>query len=99
MIIMTDVKERYGVEPMTFEEEMTLWKEHPNLAQTRNSKIMLCETFEKIRGLAEQMNRYSKTIPEEDNDYHAKLVKNLADKMDALWHEMDETIYNAIYNP
>lgn len=96
---MKNVKERYGVEEMTFEEEMKLWEEHPNLARTRNSKIRLCETFEKIRDLAEHMNCYSKSIPEEDKEYHSMLVKNLADEMEKLWQKMDSTIYNAIYYP
>ena len=96
---MTNIKERYGVNDMTFEEEMKLWEEHPNLARTRNSKIRLCETFEKIRGLADSMNNYSKSIPEEDNEYHSMLVKDLADEMEKLWQKMDSTIYNAIYYP
>ena len=96
---MTNVKERYGVNPMTFDEEMKLWEEHPNLARTRNSKIQLCETFEKIRALAEQMNRYSKTILEEDNDHHSQLVQNLADTVEKIWKNMDKDIYNAIYYP
>lgn len=91
------MKERYGVEDLTFEEELKLYEEHPNLARTRSSKIRLVETTEKIKGFADQLNGYCKCIPELDEDHHSKLVKEFADKMESLWREIDKTVYDMVH--
>ena len=94
---MENVKELYGIEPMTFEEEMNLWKEHAPIAKTRNNKKRLVLTFEKLRNIANYMIDYSKTIPEEDIAEHARLVEKLTLDVIGLTTKIDDTIYHDIY--
>ena len=94
---MTDMKKRYGVDNLTFEQEMNLWKDNKALAITRQSKIRLVDTFERMKELAEHMAEYCKTIPEEDNENHANLCRNFADTIESLKREMDKKINDAIY--
>ena len=96
---MIDVKKEYGIDPMTFEEEINFWKTNPNKAMTRNNKVRLHKAFQQMKELAEYMEGYCKCIPEEDDEHHAQLVKNLTERMESLYRKLDEDIFNAIYHP
>ena len=94
---MKTMKERYGVEDLTLEQEATLAKERPYEFRTRHSKIRLVNSFEQIKNMAENMIQYCKHIPEENNEAHSERVYKLAEEMSKLYKQMDTTIEEAIY--
>ena len=78
---MVDTKRDYGIEPMTFNEEMELWKTNPSKAQTRNDKIRLHNALKSIMSEAEALIDYVKGIPEDDEEHHAEIVKAFTDEI------------------
>ena len=94
---MENVKELYGIEPMSFDEEMALWREHEYKAQTRNNKVRLGVAFQKMMKDAEHLAEYSKRIPEEDNAEHAQKVAELTEVMERIEKEIGNEFYRIVY--
>lgn len=91
------MKNEYGVEVMSFDDEMKLFKEHPSLHKTRLAKTRLGVAFRKMANNANYMIDYCKSIPEEDEEAHADLVQNFAIAMEILEENMVKIIENCIY--
>ena len=81
---MENVKERYGIEPMTFAEEIELAKKHSAQARTRNNKRRMVIALENIAFLANNYIEYVKEIPEEDNETHASKVAELTELFESI---------------
>ena len=81
---MVDTKKEYGVEPMTFNEEMELWKTNPSKAQTRNDKIRLHHALEAILSESRALIDYVKNIPEDDEAHHAEIVKAFTEEIESI---------------
>ena len=91
------MKNEYGIEPMTFDEEMNLFKKCPSLHKTRNAKVRLGVAFRKMENVSKHMIEYCKEIPEEDSEDHANRVSKFATAMEILVDYMNKTIDEAIY--
>lgn len=72
------VFERYGIKPMTFDEE---WNQPKNARQTRRNKMKIVDTCEFARRVLETIERRAITAPELDDSEHAALVQELTDKV------------------
>lgn len=70
--------ERYGIKPMTFEEE---WNQPENAKQTRRNKMEIIDTCEAARRMLETIERRARMAPELDDSNHVALVQELADKV------------------
>lgn len=72
---MNTMKEKYGVDDLSFAEEIKLAKEKPFEARTRNNKIALGNDLEKIAEYARAYANKARCIPEENSAEHAELVE------------------------
>lgn len=70
--------EKYGVEEMTFDEEIELAQNHPAQARTRSNKIRMQMHLDKIQNSLDEYREMFKSIPEEDDEQHSELVDELA---------------------
>lgn len=78
--------ERYGIKPMTFEEE---WNQPENAKQTRRNKMKIIDTCEAMRRTLETIERRVRTAPELDDSNHAALVQELADKVKEVYKAIE----------
>ena len=78
-----DMKEMYGVEELSFEEEIELVKNHPDKARTRSSKIVMQNNLNVMQRQINEYREKFKRIPEEDDEKHAELVARLADEINS----------------
>ena len=81
---MVDTKKEYGVEQMTFNDEMELWKTNPAKAQTRNDKIRLHHALEAILSESRALIDYVKNIPEDDEAHHAEIVEAFTEEIESI---------------
>ena len=72
---MNTMKEKYGVNDLSFAEEIKLAKEKPFEARTRNSKIAIVNDLEAIAECAHAYVNKARRIPEENSAEHAELVE------------------------
>ena len=81
---MVDVKEAYGIEPMTFDEEIALWRNHESQAQTRNNKRRMITSLRHIADMCIYYENIFKLIPEEDEPIHSNRVDLLREELDRI---------------
>ena len=94
---MNNTKELYGIEPMTFDEEMALWREHEAQAQTRNNKRRMCVALDKLAKAIECQREYVKHIPEEDKAEHAQKVNDLTTFIEHIEKEFGDGFFRIVY--
>ena len=87
--------EKYGVEAMTFDEEVALAENHPAMARTRSNKIRLQMQLDTIQRSIDEYRERFRNIPEVDEEYHAELVNRLADKIQSCMLDFT-TAYDSI---
>ena len=87
---MSDFFEKYyGIELMGLVEEANLPKARK---QTRNNKIKSIDELDWIIQIAKQELKYCRMIPEEDDQKHANLVQELANRIHSAYVAMDEVL-------
>ena len=77
----------YGLKPLTFKEE---WDLPQNVRQTSNNKIKIIDTCDGAIRLIDTIKYRAKGAPELDDDRHAALVQELADKVEAFYKALDD---------
>lgn len=95
---MENVKEKYGIEPMTFDEEMNLWRDHEWMAQTRNNKRRMIDALNKIAAESRALIETIKAIPVEDEVKHAMLVDALCVDIESLQKELADVYDKHAYS-
>lgn len=76
----------YGLKPMTFAEEINA----PDpVRKTRNNKVSMVGDMMWIQKIAAQLERYAKSIPEDNDEKHAELVQELHDSMHDAYLAME----------
>lgn len=80
---------RYGLTPMTFEEE---WNAPEPIRRTRANKMRMVDYCDGAIRLLEQLSRYAVTIPEKDNTEHAEAVDALTHEAKKAWMQADEAV-------
>ena len=80
-----DSFKKYGIEPMSFLEEMALPKP---VNQTRNNKVQIIEDCRMIAEMAKELIEYTKIIPTLDDEKHANLVQGLAERIHSVRIQM-----------
>lgn len=70
--------EYYGIQQLTFEEELN---QPENAKQTRRNKMEIIDICESARRTLETIKRRVRRAPELDDPNHAALVQELADKV------------------
>lgn len=78
--------EKYGIKPMTIEEECNQPK---NAKQTRRNKMEIIDTCEFARRTLETIERRAVLAPELDDSNHAALVQELADKVEEAYKAIE----------
>ncbi len=78
--------EKYGIKPMTFEEE---WNQPENAKQTRRNKMEIIDTCESVRRTLETIERRARMTPELDDPKHAALVQEFADKVNEVYKAVE----------
>ena len=96
---MINEKEHYGITPMTFEEEMKLWEEHPSEARTRNNKRIMIQCLEGMSMYINSCIEYVKHIPEENDEKHADKVAELANLFDNAYKDLYLGFDRIVYIP
>ena len=81
---MVDLKETCGVDDLTLDEVIELCKKHPYKARTRTDKISLYNSLEAIIAEANNLLPYCKSIPEEDEEKHSKIVHEFAEEIRSI---------------
>ena len=94
---MENVKELYGIEPMSFEDEMNLWRWHEHKAQTRNNKRRMVIAMNKLIKDANYMINYAKSIPEVDDEKHASLVEELTQCFESIERKLGNDFTRIVY--
>ena len=79
----------YGINPMTFEEELNMPKAEK---QTRNNKIKMIGELEWIVRIANQEISHIRMIPEDNNQDHADLVQKYADIIHTAYVAMKDVL-------
>jgi ribosome-binding protein aMBF1 (putative translation factor) len=86
--------EYYGLEYMTFEEELN----QPQYSkQTRQNKMKIINASKFTRDLLESLENRIRRAPELDDKAHADLIQRVADKVNDIYKDVIET-YNIGYN-
>ena len=83
------LKNCYGMEPMSLEEEINLPK---SVKQTRNNKIKIIDRLALDMRNIESLIDDARRIPECDDAKHAALVQKLTDAI----MEIDDAVYKAM---
>ena len=68
---------KYGIEPLSFEEEINLPMARK---KTRNNKIKMVDMCESIIKYATWLEEKAIRIPEEDDERHSEMVDRLTEK-------------------
>ena len=80
--IYSRIYTQYGIQPMTFEEELTQLK---YAKQTRYNKIKIIDTCKHAKSLLETIEWRTKGAPELDDVTHAALVQEMYDKVNEAY--------------
>jgi len=89
-----DFSKIYGLQPMTFEEELAAPE---NIKRTRRNKIALVDLCNNMRHMINQIEFNAKLTPEVDNDHHSGLVEEYTELVRKASKDLDE-VFMWVYN-
>lgn len=84
-LIGRDYVKIYGLQPMTFDEELAA---PDNVKQTRRNKMTIIDNCAFMKRAIESVESRAKRIPEEDDAAHAKLIDDWCRKVLAVEEEL-----------
>lgn len=85
---------RYGIKPLTVEEEFKLPE---NAKRARQNKMKIIDTSKSTRDLLEMLELRIRMAPELDDELHADLIQQVANKVNDIYKDVMEA-YNIGYN-